>query len=249
MDLFDAFDLKPGAVVSAVGGGGKTSLVYALADEAAAMGLPAIVTTTTRFTRRAGGPMPRIVEMSDESAVQVLREELRAGEALVASRGTAPQSRLVGFEPAVIDAWRELGAGVVAVEADGSAHKPFKAPAAHEPVIPSSTTDVIVCVGLDVLGKPLDELYVHRPEIVARLAKAELGEPVTVETILRVLVHDEGGRKGLPEGARLHALLNNPGDEDRRQAGSKLAGRLIFGGFYRAIVGTVHRAEIDMIAC
>jgi len=155
----------------------------------------------------------------------------------------------VGFDPSVIDAWRELGAGVVAVEADGSAHKPFKAPAEHEPVIPSSTTDVIVCVGLDVLGKPLNELYVHRPEIVARLARTELGEPVTMETILRVLVHDEGGRKGLPEGARLHALLNNPGDEDRRQAGSKLAGRLIFGGYYRAIVGTVHRAEIDMIAC
>src|SRR5690606_22883152 len=125
----------------------------------------------------------------------------------------------------------------------------FKAPAAHEPVIPSRTTDVVVCVGLDVLGKPLTEEHVHRPEIVARLAKVELGEPVTMEIIMRVLVHEEGGRKGLPEGARLHALLNNPEDEEQRKVGTKLAGRLIFGGFYRAIVATVHRGQIDMIAC
>jgi molybdenum cofactor cytidylyltransferase len=155
-----------------------------------------------------------------------------------------------GYRPETVDAWAAtLQPGLIAVEADGSAHRPFKAPAGHEPVIPSSATDVIVCVGLDVLAKPLTEANVHRPEIAARLGRGEIGAPVTIETILRVLTHEEGGRKGLPPTARLHALLNGAGNEEQRALGAKLAGRLIFGGYYRAIAGTIHRGEIDTIAC
>ena len=250
MDLFEAFELGPGAVVAAVGGGGKTSLVYALGDQAAAMGLSAIVASTTRFTRRpGGGTMPPVVEAGDSEALDALRTAIAPGKAVVASAGAAARGRMQGYAPETVDAWAELDAGLIAVEADGSAHRPFKAPAAHEPVIPSSATDVIVCVGLDVLGKPLTEEHVHRPEIVARLAKTELGAPVTIEMMLRVLTHEEGGRKGLPGEGRLQALLNAPATDEQRALGEKLAGRLIFGGYYRAVVGTIHRAEIDKIAC
>jgi molybdenum cofactor cytidylyltransferase len=250
MDLFDAFDLKPGAVVAAVGGGGKTSLVYALGDQAATMGLAAIVASTTKFTRRSPGPMPPIIETTDDESVQALRDAVSPGSVVVASAGAANRGRMEGYRPETIDAWAaSLIPGLIAVEADGSAHRPFKAPADHEPVIPSSATDVIVCVGLDVLGKALTAANVHRPETATRLGRTELGTPVTIETILRVLTHDDGGRKGVPPTARLHALLNGPGDEEQRALGAKLAGRLIFGGYYRAIVGTIHRAEIDTIAC
>ena len=249
MDLFDAFDLKPGAVVAAVGGGGKTSLVYALGDQAAAMGLAAIVTATTRFTRRSQGPMPRVVELPADATANVVRAELHAGEAVVLSAGAGSQGRMLGFPTETVDGWAELGAGMTAIEADGSAHRAFKAPAEHEPAIPATATDVIVCVGLDVLGKPLDERHVHRPDIVARLGRATAGGPLSADHILRVLTHDVGGRKRVPPGARLHALLNAPGDDAQRSLGTQLAGRLIFGGYYRAIVGTIHRGEIDMIAC
>jgi molybdenum cofactor cytidylyltransferase len=250
MDLFEAFELEPGAVVAAVGGGGKTSVVYALGDQAAAMGLSAIVASTTKFTRRpAGGPMPPVVEASDADSLELFRSAIGPGRAVAGSAGAAAKGRMQGYAPETVDRWAELGVGLIAVEADGSAHRPFKAPAAHEPVIPSSATDVIVCVGLDVLGKPLTDEHVHRAEIVARLARAELGAPVTVEMILRVLTHEEGGRKGLPPEARLQALLNAPATAEQRALGEKLAGRLIFGGYYRAVVGTIHRAEIDKIAC
>ena len=249
MDLLKAFDLQDGAIVAAVGGGGKTSLVYGLGEQAADSGLSAIVTTTTKFTRRAGGPMPAVMEAPDGEAVAVAQRTLRAGEWFVLSAGKGSLARMLGFAPETIDGLAELHAGLIAVEADGSAHRPFKAPAEHEPVIPSRATDVIVCVGLEVLGKPIDEEHVHRPEIVARLARASIGDTVTIDHVLRVLSHDAGGRKGVPAGARLHALLNAPGDDEQRDLGKRLAGRLIFGGYQRAIVGTVHKSEIDMIAC
>ena len=85
---------------------------------------------------------------------------------------------------------------------------PFKAPAAYEPVIPAETTLVLVLVGADVLGRPLDAEHVHRPERVSALTGAPLGAPVTPAIVAGVLAHAEGGRKGVPAGARLVVLIN-----------------------------------------
>ena len=93
-------------------------------------------------------------------------------------------------------------------EADGSRMRPFKAPAAHEPVIPAETTLVVPVVGADVFGQPLDAEHVHRPELVSALSGAPLGAPITPEIVARVLAHPEGGRKGVPAGARVVVLIN-----------------------------------------
>src|SRR5688572_14778817 len=100
MDLFEAFELEPGAVVAAVGGGGKTSVVYALGDQAAAMGLSAIVASTTKFTRRpAGGPMPPVVEASDADSLELFRSAIGPGRAVAGSAGAAAKGRMQGYAP------------------------------------------------------------------------------------------------------------------------------------------------------
>jgi molybdenum cofactor cytidylyltransferase len=241
LDLFDAFGLAPGSMVAAVGGGGKTSLVYALAGEAAGRGLSAVVTTTTRFTRPRGLATPPMVEGDAASIAAALRASLAPGRTLVAVSSIGPRERLLGFAPEVVDSFADLGIGLLTVEADGSAQRHFKAPAEHEPSIPSRATDVVVCVGLDILGKPLDDRFVHRPEVVAELAGAAAGEPVTAEMIVRVLLHEAGGRKGLPPNARLLALLNGPPTEEHVTLGTHIASRLVYGGYHRAVVATAHR--------
>ena len=61
---------------------------------------------------------------------------------------------------------------------------------------------------LIALGKPLAEEHVHRPELVADLTEAAVGEPVTVEMVATVLSHPQGGLKGLPKQARVIPILN-----------------------------------------
>jgi len=111
-------------------------------------------------------------------------------------------------------------------EADGSRMRPFKAPAEHEPVIPAETTLVVVVVGADVFGKTLDADHVHRPELVSALCGAPLGTPITPEIVARVLAHPEGGRKGVPVGARLVVLINKveslPGKKPARETAERL---------------------------
>jgi probable selenium-dependent hydroxylase accessory protein YqeC len=240
MDLFEAFDLRPGAIVAAVGGGGKTSLVYALGYEAAARGLCAVVTTTTKFTRPPGLPMPAIIETTDMRAADDIGDAAAAGKVFVVSTGTGTRDRLLGVLPETIGALATLGLGLITVEADGSAHRPFKAPGEHEPVIPSPATDVIVCVGLHVLGQPLNEQWVHRPGIVAELSEVPLGAPVTTDVIVRTLLHASGGLKAVPPGARVHALLNNPPTPEHETLAAHIAERLVYGGYHRAVVATAH---------
>ena len=78
VDLTEAFGLPSNSIVSVVGGGGKTSLIFALAREAVARGHLGAVTTTTRFTRPVATDDFAIVESDDDS---VTRDVQRAGRA------------------------------------------------------------------------------------------------------------------------------------------------------------------------
>jgi molybdenum cofactor cytidylyltransferase len=65
---------------------------------------------------------------------------------------------------------------------------------------------------MEVLGLPLAPENVHRPHLVAALAGAAPGDPVTAELIAAVLAHPQGGAKGAPPGARLVPFLNKVED-------------------------------------
>ena len=60
MKLIELLGLESPGVVCLVGSGGKTSLMYALAAEAAADGLTAVVTTTTKIFRPAPDEIPNM---------------------------------------------------------------------------------------------------------------------------------------------------------------------------------------------
>ena len=244
MQLTEAFALGPGAVVAAVGGGGKTSLVFALAEAAAESGGAAVVTTTTKMTRPQRAQVDDEFEYRDAAAPLPM---LRTGAVLFLHAGRGSRGRYLGVDGEAVAAIAARGADLLAVEADGSGGHPFKAPAAHEPVIPACVTDVIVCVGLDALGQPLDEAHVHRAERVAALGRAAASEPIGADLIVRVLSAEEGGRKGTPPDARLHALLNAPSDDERLRLGQHIGQRLVYGGFHRAVVATAHEQRVHAV--
>lgn len=241
MDLWDAFDLTAGSIVAAVGGGGKTSVVYELAREASGRGHSAVVTTTTRFTRPKGMEMPPVVEASEAEIAGRIEEVLQPGRIVVAISGRGSQRRLVGYDEAGVESIARLKPGLLAIEADGSGRLPFKAPADYEPVVPSCATHVVVCVGLEVLGRRLTEEFVHRPDLVAGLAEVGQGDLVTPGVVTRVLLHPEGGKKRVPPGARLCALLNNPPTEEHERLGVHIGQRLVYGGYNVAVVAFAHR--------
>jgi molybdenum cofactor cytidylyltransferase len=199
-------------VVAIVGGGGKTSLLYRLGSEAAALGRPAILAGTTRFTPRSLPDLPTtMIAASDETIIDLARDALSSDRPLVMHSGDGTKGRLQPITPEIADALAALpGLGLLALEADGSKMLPFKAPAEHEPVIPSSATHVVAVVGLRALDAPLDDEHVHRPERVRAIVGP--AERCTAEVIAHVLADQRGGRSHV--GNRSYSVLVNQADID-----------------------------------
>jgi probable selenium-dependent hydroxylase accessory protein YqeC len=225
MDLCDALDVRPGEVTALVGGGGKTTALYRLGDELAARGRPVLLCGTTRFTPPEGRAPPNLVLVGGPAE---LRGAVAAGNwPVTVATDWGSKGRLLPVEPGWIDALHhERPDLTVVIEADGSAMRPFKAPGDHEPVVPRSASLVVCVAGVDAAGRPLDETHVHRPERVAALTGATVGGIVTPELIAAVLCHPEGGRKGVPAGARWVALLNKADTPARRRVAELVAGAL-----------------------
>jgi molybdenum cofactor cytidylyltransferase len=113
------------------------------------------------------------------------------------------------------------------IEADGSRMKPVKAPAAHEPVIPPFVDTVVVVAGLSALWQSLTPEWVHRPEIFANLSGLAPGERITRESLVQVLLHQQGGLKDIPEGARRLVLLNQADTPELQAAAGSMANALL----------------------
>jgi len=207
--LAAALELRRDEMVALVGGGGKTSAMFRLAREMTEAGTLALTTTTTHIFASQIRQAPAHL-LDADAQPERLRTMLAAHRHVLVTGPTNPATaRAAGL---TLERFRELRAWCPDVcildEADGSRTRPFKAPADHEPVIPEETTLVIAVVGADVLGQPLADEHVHRPERVSALSGAAPGSPVTPELVARVLTHPEGGRKGVPPGARLAVLIN-----------------------------------------
>jgi probable selenium-dependent hydroxylase accessory protein YqeC len=207
--LAGALGVKRDEVVALVGGGGKSAAMFRLAREMASGGGRVVTTTTTHIFASQIALAPAHLLDADATRARLLAA-LEAQRHVLVTGPTNPETkRAAGISP---ERFRELRAwcqdACLLTEADGSRMRPFKAPAEHEPVIPAESTLVLLVVGADVLGQPLDADHVHRPERVSALSGTPVGAPVTSETVARVLTHHAGGRKDVPAGARLVVLIN-----------------------------------------
>ena len=209
MLLREALRIRSKEVVALTGGGGKTTLMFRLADELIAGGAHVVTTMTTRIFvgQMARAPAHLILNGEDALLAQLPAALAAYRHVLIAGGIVIEKDKVEGVPPDLVERIAsQASVQAVIVEADGSRRLPLKAPAAHEPVIPRATTLVVPVVGLDVLGHPLTTGHVHRPEIVAALTGASLGEPVTPEMVATVLAHSEGGAKGAPPSASAGTL-------------------------------------------
>lgn len=186
-------------VAAFVGAGGKTSLIYALGRQLASCGMPVAVTTTTRML----APPQGLLLLGPETVIPPYGL-LTVGTAVEPDTG-----KLVGFLPGDFEALvSRLKPRVLLVEADGAAGRSIKAPAAHEPVIPALTDTVVGVMGLDAVGRVVDEATVFRLERFCAVTGLAPGEHIGPEALAALVGHPEGLFKGAPEGARRVAFHN-----------------------------------------
>lgn len=197
------FLAEKGHIVSLVGGGGKTTLLYHLAAHCARKGWRVLAATTTHILQPSGGVWAR----SEEELFQLWEH----GSYAVA--GTpAPGGKLTAPPQEQLERWMAL-ADIVLIEADGAKRMPCKVPAAHEPVLLPQCDIVLAVAGLTALGQPLGKVCFR-----AELAQWILGVPgstaLTPARLAKLLASEAGGKKAV-DSRRFYAVLNQVDTEER----------------------------------
>lgn len=177
MRLAELLDIRPG-VTAVIGGGGKTTLLRTLGEELAAEGARVLLCATTKIFPFEGlSNLPNPTE-------ETLAEALEARRPVCAGTPVPGTGKLTA--PGLPMARLAALADYVLAEADGSAGKPLKAHAPHEPVIPRSANQIVYMVGASGFGRPVREA-VHRPERFCALTGLGPDAPVTPEAAAKAL--------------------------------------------------------------
>ena len=193
-------------VTAIIGSGGKTTLMYTLADELSADGRVIVCTTTHIFPPEH---IPYLLA-PERGAVRAALQDHRV---LCVSAGTERGKLL----PPNLS-FSELAqlADYVLVEADGSHRRPAKAHAPYEPVVPPEAVQTICVFGLSALGQPIRE-GMHRAELGAQKLGVSPDEALTPELAARLLRQ---------EGLSSCFLLNQADTPERAQLGENMAAML-----------------------
>jgi probable selenium-dependent hydroxylase accessory protein YqeC len=239
MTLMEAFSIGEKEVISLVGAGGKTTLLYALGRELSELKCGIILTTTTKILEPA--PSSFFIQFLSPKLNAVKKwvgEHLHHHQALLLAKGRLPNGKLEGVCPEWMEELISLeGVSAIVTEADGAAGRPLKAPRDGEPVLPGNTTLIVPIMGIDGLGRPLDEETVFRSAIASRLLDLPIGSIVTEEVVARLMLELI---KQAPAGARIIPLINKvdiPGGQGKAE---KLAHTILSldpPGIQRVVLG------------
>ena len=174
--------LNIGRGVSAlIGGGGKTTLLYTLAEELRKKG-SVVLCTSTHI--RVPEQYPLVTAGAEE-----LRAALDTHGAVCA--GTRADGGKLTAPPVSFEELAAL-ADYVLVEADGAKGLPLKAHADYEPVVPRNAQRVVLVVGADGFGKPIAEVC-HRPALYAERALVSPDDIATPAIAARVIAAEGFG--------------------------------------------------------
>lgn len=245
----------PAGILCLTGGGGKTTLLYALGASLAQSGNTVLCTTTTRMHHpghASAAPVFPFAAYPDPAGIPTL-----SSGALLAARPPdcepgreQDKTKIYGYSPAEIDALhRRSVAARIIVEADGAAGRPVKAPEIHEPVIPSLTVAVIAVIGLGCAGARFSPETVFRTERFAAVTGLASGETITPGSLALLALHPLGLFKNCPPGAARLLFLNQADLPGAAEAGRAVAAAVEFldrNVMQGIFMGSLHR---DGLTC
>lgn len=174
-------------IISLVGGGGKTTIMYELAQLFAAQGRKTVAMTTTHIWQ------PQ--ENSLAKNIQQLEAMWKKGAYAVIGNLEQGTHKLV-VPSAVLLEQAITASEIMLVEADGAKQMPCKVPAAHEPVLLAASDIVIAVVGMDAFGKTMEEAC-FRWQLAKYIFVNECNLLLDENKLAKIIVSENGSRKNV----------------------------------------------------
>jgi probable selenium-dependent hydroxylase accessory protein YqeC len=229
LTLIESLDLRAREVISLVGAGGKTTLMFRLARELLLDGKKVATTTTTKILEPVSGETAFLFVDSDEEKLkQFVLEHLDQYRHITIAREKLESGKLKGVSSGLVDElWVSHEMDTMIIEADGAAGRTVKAPREGEPVIPSNTTLVIAILGVDGVGMTLNGEHVFQPERVSKMTGIPKDGKLTEEALAILMTHPEGIFKGAPSSSRIVAFLNKVDIRNGRVRGKGIGKKIL----------------------
>jgi len=246
-----------GKVITVIGSGGKTSLIWHLAAYFAAKpGRRILVTPTTKML--VPSKETKLYDFyygewnnSDVQNGAVLPEP--APGIILAGHFNEASDKLESLPPDLLEK-AISGYDAVLIEGDGSRGLPLKAWTENEPVIPPFTTLTVGMLPLWPLGKPVSEDFVHRLPLFLDLTGAVRGGNLMPEHIVRLITGREAETGDAPipglfaraQGRKV-LFFNQIEDSESLEQAQKLANHLpqkFRSGLNKIAAGSVRENKI-----
>jgi len=183
----ELLELKDRDIVSIVGAGGKTSLMFLLANELKNYG-KVLVTTTTKIFKpndnevkylALGEEGYKFIKNNSDNGIYVYGKFINEENKLI-----APDLEKLNFLRSDFN--------FILIEADGSKKKSLKAWNSYEPVIISNTSKTIGVLSLKSIGMKINSDNIHRLEEFITLTNSEVNDEVNLDMLVKIIFSDNG---------------------------------------------------------
>lgn len=212
----EQLELQTHDFLTAVGGGGKTSLLRKVGLELLAQEKKVLLTTTTHIRVPREFPGPAFMRDGQNAAEYIGRVARCTEQAVLTGEYIETETQKIkGAEDNMTDLlYQAIPDRIFLCEADGTAGHSFKIFRPHEPVIPKSTTRLVFVVGADAWQQPCKEVLFHCPE---EIRECVFDREFWQEELNRALKRIRTMYNGEID------LLINKAEEERRTAAFEMA--------------------------
>ena len=210
-------------MISIVGAGGKTTLLYNISKELKRMYKRILLTTTTHIYIPPKDVYTDLFLSNSRETLFKYAEAIKDKDLFIIGDSITKEKKIKGIDISIADEIYKLGIfDFILIEADGSKKKPIKAPAEWEPMIPQMSSMVIGVIGLDSLGKIVVEDSIHRLKEFCNISECRPGDIINGSMIAKLIKHPKGLFKNTPEKAEKIALLNKADNGSLIEAGFEI---------------------------
>ena len=220
--LTEFLQVKKHDVISFAGAGGKTTTIFALAQELKdTADYKILVTTTTKMMREK-----EAITVEDEVFI---KEQLQTKRLVIAGTdlGRKMGCFAMDFLQRII-----LLSDITLIEADGAQRRPFKMPRSYEPVYLPCTTKIVYLAGMTALGQKIEDL--SRSDIMADFLHKQPAEKLTAEDMVKILQSEQGAKKDV-QHRDFYVILNQADDEKNLHSAVQIAAELDKSGIKTAV--------------
>lgn len=215
LNLKILFNLEKGDIISIVGSGGKTSLMFALAEELK-NNYNVLITTSTKIFMPASNTYDNLYTNVNSFIDSNFFE--KNGLTVISKSFDECNKKLIGIDNNDLEKICKKF-DIIIIEADGSRNLPIKGWKIHEPPVLEKTNKTIGIIPIKLINKKIEQSYIYGYEEFIKIVGG--AEYLNCEAIKNIFIHEQGLFKN--SRGNKYLFINQADDDELIEKSFELA--------------------------